>query len=130
MHKVVNCKTTFLSQGDVRTDVDSFLGNHSAVGLIDDAADLLEVVRVREDLVSRDDVLQVRGSGGSSKRANRGIADGITYLENNHFCWNVKMGMEKQKKYGRERGFLKAGLIEEKNGGIRIVGRKRRRSWI
>jgi len=40
------------------------------------------------------------------------------------------MGMEKQKKYGRERGDLKAGLIEEKNGGIRIVGRKRRLSWI
>ena len=45
----------------VRTDVDGALGNHGTVGLIDDAVDLLEVVRVRDDLVVGDDVLAARG---------------------------------------------------------------------
>lgn len=41
----------------VRTDVDGALGNHGAVGLVDDAIDLLEVIRVRDDLVVGDEVL-------------------------------------------------------------------------
>ena len=39
------------------TDLDGALDNHGAVGLINDAIDLLKVVRVREDLVVRDNVL-------------------------------------------------------------------------
>jgi hypothetical protein len=44
-------------RGSVRTDGDGTLGNHGAVGLVDDAIDLLEVIRVRDDLVVGDEVL-------------------------------------------------------------------------
>ena len=37
--------------------MDGALGDHGAVGLVDDAVDLLEVIRVRDDLVVGDDVL-------------------------------------------------------------------------
>lgn len=46
----------------LRTDFDGALGDHGAVGLIDDAVDLLEVVRVRDDLVAADDVLVRSGA--------------------------------------------------------------------
>lgn len=39
------------------TDFDGALSDHGAVGLVDDAIDLLEVVRVRDDLVVGDNVL-------------------------------------------------------------------------
>jgi hypothetical protein len=44
----------------VHTDFDGRLGNHGAVGLENDAANILEVVRVRDDLVAGEDVLEVR----------------------------------------------------------------------
>ena len=40
-----------------RTDVDGLEVDHGAVGLIHDAVDLLQGVRVREDLVAGDEVL-------------------------------------------------------------------------
>ena len=39
------------------TDFDGALDDHGAVGLVGDAIDLLQVVRVRDDLVVADDVL-------------------------------------------------------------------------
>ena len=42
---------------EIRTDFNSALSDHGAVGLIDDAVNLLEVVRIRDDLVAGDDVL-------------------------------------------------------------------------
>ena len=41
----------------VRTNLDGALNDHGAVGLVDNAVDLLEVVRVRDDLVTGDNVL-------------------------------------------------------------------------
>lgn len=41
----------------VRTDLDGALSDHGAVGLVDDAIDLLEIVRVGDDLVAGDEVL-------------------------------------------------------------------------
>jgi hypothetical protein len=41
----------------VRTDLDGALGDHGAVNLVDDTVDLGHVVRVRDDLVIADDVL-------------------------------------------------------------------------
>lgn len=49
--------STPAGRGSVRTDGDGALGNHGAVGLVDDAIDLLEVIRVRDDLVVGDEVL-------------------------------------------------------------------------
>ncbi len=46
----------------VRTDVDGAEGDHGAVDLIDDAVDLLKVVRVRDDLVIGEDVLAAVGT--------------------------------------------------------------------
>lgn len=45
----------------LRTDVDSALSDHGAVSLVDSASDLLEVVGVRDDLVSGEDVLFIAG---------------------------------------------------------------------
>ena len=42
----------------VRTDFDTTLGDHGAVGLIDNVVDELQIVRVRDDLVVGDDVLR------------------------------------------------------------------------
>lgn len=44
------------------TNLDGALGDHGAVGLEDDAIDLLQVVRVRDDLVVGEDVLWIIGS--------------------------------------------------------------------
>lgn len=46
-----------LERVSLRTDSDGALSDHGAVGLVDDAADLLEVVRVGDDLVVGDEVL-------------------------------------------------------------------------
>lgn len=46
-----------LERDSVRTDGDGALSDHSAVGLVDDAIDLLEIVRVGDDLVVGDEVL-------------------------------------------------------------------------
>ncbi len=48
--------------GLVRTDLDAALGDHGAVGLVDDTVDLGEVVRVRDDLIAADNVLVEAGS--------------------------------------------------------------------
>jgi len=50
----------FFSPALVRTDVDGLLRDHGAVGLVDDAIDLLEVVRVGDDLVTGEDILFAR----------------------------------------------------------------------
>ena len=47
--------------GGVRTDADGAEGDHGAVDLIGDAVDLLDVIRVRDDLVIGDDVLGAAG---------------------------------------------------------------------
>jgi hypothetical protein len=49
-------------QGAARTDRDGALDDHGAIGLVDDAIDLLQVVRVPDDLVSGDDVLFENGA--------------------------------------------------------------------
>lgn len=46
-----------LDRDSVRTDVDGALSDHGAVGLVDDAINLLEIVRVGDDLVVGDEVL-------------------------------------------------------------------------
>jgi len=40
-----------------RTDVDGALDDHSAIDLVDDAINLLQIVRVRDDLVSGEGIL-------------------------------------------------------------------------
>ncbi len=50
----------FFSPALVRTDVDGLLRDHGAVGLVDDAIDLLEVVRVGDDLVTGENILFAR----------------------------------------------------------------------
>lgn len=40
-----------------RTDLDGALDDHGAVDLVDDAINLLQIVRVRDDLVVGDDIL-------------------------------------------------------------------------
>lgn len=46
------------SQKCRHTDVDSALSDHGAVGLVNDAIDLLEVVGVGDDLVTGEDILK------------------------------------------------------------------------
>lgn len=48
------------------TDMDGALGDHGTVGFVDDSVDLLEVIRVGDDLVAGEDVLF--GRGGSVSR--------------------------------------------------------------
>lgn len=52
------------------TDFDSTLSDHGAVGLVDDAIDQLEIVRVRDDLVVGEDVLLDAGSATVSGQRN------------------------------------------------------------
>jgi len=51
-------RKTIVAGGGSRTDLDGALDDHGAVGLIDDAIDLLQVIGVRDDLVSGDDILR------------------------------------------------------------------------
>jgi hypothetical protein len=44
------------------TDLDATLGDHGAVGLVNDTIDLLQVVRVRDDLVVGENILLDAGS--------------------------------------------------------------------
>lgn len=46
-----------LDRDSVRTDGDGALSDHGAVGLVDDVINLLEIVRVGDDLVVGDEVL-------------------------------------------------------------------------
>ncbi len=55
------------------TNIDGALSDHGTVGLVDDAIDLLQVIRVRDDLVVSDDVLEERG--GSASERERGEED-------------------------------------------------------
>lgn len=41
----------------VHTDLDSALGDHRTVNLVDDAINLLRFKTIRDDLVARDDIL-------------------------------------------------------------------------
>lgn len=65
------CHSFEVKKGQIRTNIDAALGDHGAVGLVHDAADLLEVIRVREDLVVGDDVLSSKKKerAGSAKRS-------------------------------------------------------------
>lgn len=44
-------------EGRLRTDLDSLLRDHGAVSLVDNAINLSEVVGVRDDLVTGEDIL-------------------------------------------------------------------------
>lgn len=44
------------------TDFDATLGDHGTVGLVNDVVDKLEVIRVRDNLVSGEDILFNAGS--------------------------------------------------------------------
>lgn len=48
----------FASRKCRHTDVDGALSDHGAVGLVNDAIDLLEVVGVGDDLVTGEDILE------------------------------------------------------------------------
>ena len=60
------------------TDLNVALGDHGAVGLVDDPVDLLQVVRVRDHLVVGDNVLwgtkwvSDRGTAGGMRRGREG----------------------------------------------------------
>lgn len=47
-----------LKQCGIRTDFDRTEGNHGAIDFVYDTVDLLDIVRVRHDLITGDDVLQ------------------------------------------------------------------------
>jgi len=50
-------------QGGSRTDLNGTLNDHLAVDLVDDAIDLLQVVRIRDDLVVGDGILFEKRAG-------------------------------------------------------------------
>lgn len=45
------------------TDLDTLDGDHGTVGLVEDIINLLQVVRVRDELVAGDDILFPREEG-------------------------------------------------------------------
>ena len=84
-----------LLSGRIGADVDVVAANADllAVALVRDAVDLLEVVRVRDDLVAGDDVLADRGHSVLAKRHSGTIRSHFltskahywTYRVDNHF---------------------------------------------
>lgn len=86
------------SRGVLRTDVDGTLSDHGTVSLEDDSVDLLEVVRVRDDLVAGKEVLLQRNCGvsdgilsamagqrGAHRPVRASIFNGYSYLVDDHF---------------------------------------------
>jgi hypothetical protein len=54
------------------TDLDVALRNHGAVGLVDDAVDLLEIIRVRDHLIAGEDVLIDAGLAAAGRGRMQG----------------------------------------------------------
>jgi hypothetical protein len=92
-----------VTEGWLHTDVDTTLLDHGTVSLIDGTGDLLEVVRVGDQLVAGEDVLLLRGSVKKDHaKVQRGVVvfasrrrgiphcggrdrvTGVAYLEDNH----------------------------------------------
>mgnify|MGYP006949404056 CR=1 FL=1 len=70
-----------VTEGWLHTDVDTTLLDHGTVSLIDGTGDLLEVVRVGDQLVAGEDVLlrgqqkkRLSGDGGAKQKKNRWFA--------------------------------------------------------
>lgn len=106
--------------GGLRTDLDGALGDHGAVGFIDNAVDLLEVVRVRDDLVVAENILEAGRvlahlllcllAPTLRLMCNSFSKNSFAHLEDNHLeVWSV-VSREIGQRLSRQGGAKEGGL--------------------